>query len=59
VKAHDYHVNKKDYADAIFAYTKVIELNPTYAEAYENRERTYYHEGKYRLALIDCDKALN
>ena len=41
MKAYNYRancfLNKKDYKRAIAYFTKVIELNPEYADAYDSR----------------------
>jgi tetratricopeptide (TPR) repeat protein len=43
---------------AIEAYTDAIELNPDYAEAYNNRAYTYMRMQNYAPALMDLDQAL-
>ncbi len=49
----DYHDNKKDYDNAIAAYSKAIELNPQEVRAYFNRGNTYKLRGQYDLAMAD------
>jgi len=43
---------------AIVAYTKSIELNPEYSQAYNNRAYTYMRMREYKPALADLEKAL-
>ena len=56
-KGYDYDV-KEDYENAVFAYTKAIELNPKDADAYINRGVIYHTQGKYDLAIADYTKAI-
>jgi len=46
------------YKEAIEAYTRAIELNPKYEEAYNNRGGAYPHLGEYRQAIRDFNKAI-
>ncbi|MGZ3614108.1 MAG: tetratricopeptide repeat protein, partial [Syntrophales bacterium] len=41
------------YKQAIGDYDKAIELNPTYAEAYNNRGTAYWSLGNLRKAIED------
>jgi tetratricopeptide (TPR) repeat protein len=50
--------NKGNFQDAINNYTKAIEINPDYAEAYNNRGNTYLQLGSYDLALNDYLNAI-
>ena len=43
---------------AIADYTRAIDLNPKFAEAYNNRAYTYMVQHNYAAALPDLDKAL-
>jgi tetratricopeptide (TPR) repeat protein len=43
---------------AVSAYTKAIELDPTFHKAYRERANAYYWKRKYDEALIDAQKAL-
>ncbi|MXV72970.1 tetratricopeptide repeat protein, partial [Candidatus Poribacteria bacterium] len=43
---------------AIKAYSDVIELNPSYSEAYNNRGVVYANKGEYDLAIKDFNTAL-
>ena len=47
-----------DFSDAIEDYTKAIELDPDYADAYNNRGYAYYLLEQYGKALNDYDKAI-
>jgi len=44
-----------DYENAIQDYDRAIQLDPSYASAYNDRGRAYYNLGKY--AEADADKA--
>ena len=44
--------------EAIKAYSDVIELNPSYSEAYNNRGVVYANKGEYNLAIKDFNTAL-
>ena len=44
--------------EGIEAYTRAIELNPKYAEAYYNRGIAYEQEGQYDRAIEDFNKAI-
>lgn len=54
---YDYDV-KEDYENALFAYTKAIELSPQDADAYNNRGGIYDIKGEYDLAIMDYTKAI-
>ena len=45
------------YAEAIVHYTKVIEYDPNFAEAYFKRGSAYQKIGKENLAKLDFEKA--
>lgn len=47
-----------NHSDGINAFTKAIELNPEYVEAYVSRCLTYAIIGNSRLAIEDCNKAI-
>ena len=49
---------KGEYDSAIVDYTKAIELNPDYAEAYNNRGVAYHLKKEYDSAIIDFSKAI-
>jgi tetratricopeptide (TPR) repeat protein len=53
-----YHIDKKEYNLAITNYTKSIELNPKFVEAYLNRGNAYSHNSEPELALVDYNKAI-
>jgi tetratricopeptide (TPR) repeat protein len=48
---------KGQYNMVISDYTKAIEMNPRYAQAYKNRAITYYAKGEYDKAWEDVHKA--
>lgn len=56
-KGYDYDV-QEDYDNAIFAYSKAIELNPEDADAYNNRGAIYDIKEEYDLAILDYNKAI-
>ena len=47
-----------DLEAAVDAYTKAIELEPTYAEAYNNRGYAKYARGQHDAAFADLDRAI-
>ncbi|NET00221.1 MAG: serine protease [Sphaerospermopsis sp. SIO1G1] len=49
---------KGDYGGAIVAYNNVIQLNPKYAIAYNNRGYAYDELGKYERAIQDYNQAI-
>ena len=52
-------LRKKDALhSAIANYTKAIELNPSFTDAYADRCSAYLDEQKTEAALADCDKAI-
>jgi len=48
---------KGKYGRAISDYTKAIEINPRFAEAYYNRGIAYYYKKEYDKSLEDVEKA--
>ncbi len=53
---HDYDLGECD--NAIAAYSQAIALDPSYAEAYNNRAYTYMMQQDYQSALSDLNKAI-
>ena len=49
---------KKDGTRAIYYYTKAIEADPDYIEAYLNRGEMYYYVNEHEKALADFDKVI-
>ena len=47
-----------DFAGAVEILSKVIELNPDYAEAWNQRATVYYYQGNYEASLEDIAKTL-
>lgn len=54
----DYDYDRGACAEAISAYTSAIDINPAFAEAYNNRAYTYMMEQDYTHALPDLDRAI-
>ena len=52
-----YH-SQKEYERAIENYTKVIEMNPDYADAYYNRGVVYRDKGEVDRAIADHNRAI-
>ena len=48
----------KDYRNAIPSFDRAIQLNPNYAEAYNNRAYAKVLSGDYIGTVIDCHNAL-
>ncbi len=49
---------KGQWRGAIAAYTKVLDINPNYADAYFNRAIAKVEEGLFKSAISDYDKAI-
>ena len=47
---------EQDYYDAIAAYSKAIELDPDFAQAYRNRGFSYYRLRKGEEAIKDYER---
>ena len=54
----DYESYQGNCDAAIAAYSRAIELNPSFAEAYNNRAYTYMVKKDYASALPDLDRAI-
>lgn len=54
----DYYSRHQDYDKAILEFTKAIELNPNYADAYHNRGLTYMQKKESDKAISDYQKAI-
>ncbi|KZW00613.1 TPR-like protein [Exidia glandulosa HHB12029] len=52
------HMTKKDYAQAIDAYTKAIALDPKNAVYYSNRAAAYSSTADHLSAVSDAEKAI-
>ena len=46
------------YSEAVDEYSKAIELNPIYFDAYTNRGFTYLKLSRYDEAIQDCNRAI-
>ena len=51
-------VNENKFNDAIDIFTKVIKLDPNWAEAWNKRATVYYIVGKFQKSQKDIDKVL-
>ncbi len=52
------HFDKKDYQGAIYDYTKAIEQNKNFREAFEDRGHTFYRLQQFKEACSDIRKAI-
>jgi len=52
------YANQKLYDQAISAYTRVIEKEPSYARAFDSRGSAYFETGEYELAIKDFNTAI-
>lgn len=55
---HSIAYPKEQYEQAIQDYDKVIERDPNFDNAYNNRGNAYYYLGKYKRAIQDFDEAI-
>ena len=44
--------------EAIADYNKAIDMNPDFADAYDNRGLTFYKQGSFTQAIVDFNKAI-
>ncbi|MFH1441014.1 MAG: tetratricopeptide repeat protein [Candidatus Omnitrophota bacterium] len=51
-------LNKRMYDEALVVFSKVIQINPNNADAYNNRGNAYVYKGEFNKAIIDFDKAI-
>ena len=51
--------NMGDYPAAIADFDRALEINPKYAEAYNNRGVAKHNMGDYALAIVDFNEALS
>ena len=51
------HASKNNYAKAIVAYTRAIELDPDEAEFYSDRAVAFFHTDQAQHSLTDMNKA--
>ena len=52
-------VNNSQLSEAINIFTKVIELDPNWAEAWNKRATVFYLVGQFQKSQDDIDKVLN
>ena len=50
--------NEGEYDNAIHIFTKAIEINPIFADAYNNRGLAYSDKGQFDHAIKDYTKAI-
>lgn len=50
---------ENNFEEAIKDYSKAIEIDPTFSEAYYVRASLFYDNDKYKEALIDLDKTIS
>ena len=48
----------KDWGDAIKHFTKAIELDPEYADAYYHRGAAYYWLDMLEESILNCEKSI-
>ena len=51
-------VNKQKFEEAIVIFSKVIDLDPEWAEAWNKRATIYYMVGEFQKSQNDIDKVL-
>ena len=44
--------------EAVTTFTRIIELEPDFAEGWNKRATVYYHLGEYEKSLADCDEVM-
>ena len=52
------HYNREEFEQALAVYNQAIQLNPKFAEAYNNRGIVYRKQGKYDLAIADYNESI-
>jgi len=58
LKEGEAHSSAKRYGEALAAYDRAIQLDPSYALAYNNRGYAYYNLKEYHRAIADYDRAI-
>ena len=58
LKQGTYFEKFEQYNNAIRTYTKALEIDSFYADAYYNRGITWFDKGNLQQALADIEKAL-
>ena len=46
------------WSDAVAAFTKIVERDPSFAEGWNKRATAYYLMGEYQKSLADCDEVM-
>jgi tetratricopeptide (TPR) repeat protein len=46
------------FADAVAAFTRIIERDPAFAEGWNKRATAYFLMGQYEKSLADCDEVM-
>ena len=52
------HAGMRNYEQAIYDYTRAIQLDQNYAEAYNNRSAAHLMMENYGQAVLDCNRAV-
>lgn len=47
-----------DFPNAIYSFSKTIELNPKFVEAFHNRGEIYFRQANYNASIDDYNKAI-
>ena len=52
------YVKEKNFKEALFCYSKAIDLNPNEQKYYANRSLMHYNLNDFAQAKIDAEKAI-
>src|SRR5205823_2988767 len=51
-------MNRRDFEHAIRHFTAALEIDPKFAEAYNQRAIAYYLQEQYNESIVDCRRAV-
>jgi tetratricopeptide (TPR) repeat protein len=51
-------ISRREFDTAIAHCTRAIEIDPTFAEAYNQRAIAYYLQEKYEESILDCQRSV-